>query len=121
MFTGSDESRQRLINGLITLLITLSETRPLLFFLDDLHWADTETLAVLGRLAQRVPQLPLFLLLAYRSGELAENSALETLIHTLRRSDPQVVHTVPRFARSEVVSFSKIGARVYDFSENTVG
>ncbi len=98
----SDENRQRLINGLIALITTLAEARPLLFFLDDLQWADAETLAVLGRLAQRLPQLPLFLLLAYRSGEVVENQALETLIHTLRRTDPQVVHQVRRFDQAEV-------------------
>ncbi|MCB0189061.1 MAG: AAA family ATPase, partial [Caldilineaceae bacterium] len=76
----SDENRQRLINGLISLITTLAAARPLLFFLDDVQWADSETLAVLGRLAQRLPQLPIFLLLAYRSGEVVENQALETLI-----------------------------------------
>lgn len=98
----SDENRQRLINGLIALLTTLAEARPLLFFLDDLQWADGETLAVLGRLAQRLPQLPIFLLLAYRSGEVVENQALETLLHTLRRTNPQVVHQIARFDRQEV-------------------
>jgi len=99
---NSDENRQRLINGLIALLTTLAEARPLLFFIDDAQWADTETLAVLGRLAQRLPQLPMFLLVAFRSGEIGENQALETLLHTLRRMDPHIVHRVQRFDRAEV-------------------
>ncbi len=98
----SDENRQRLINGLIALITSLAEARPLLFFLDDLQWADGETLAVLGRLAQRLPQLSIFLLLAYRSGEVVENQALETLIHTLRRTNPQVIHQIQRFDQREV-------------------
>ncbi|MEZ4673662.1 MAG: AAA family ATPase [Caldilineaceae bacterium] len=105
---SSDENRQRLINGLIALLTTLAEIRPLLFFLDDLQWADSETLAVLGRLAQRLPQLPIFLLLAYRSGELVENQALETLIHTLRRTNPQVVQQIRRFDQQEVAHLAKL-------------
>ncbi len=104
----SDENRQRLINGLIALITTLAEARPLLFFLDDLHWADGETLAVLGRLAQRLPQLPIFLLLAYRSGEVVENQPLETLIHTLRRVNPQVVHPIPRFDQAEVAHLATV-------------
>jgi DNA-binding SARP family transcriptional activator len=98
----SDENRQRLINGLIALIEALATARPLLFFIDDMQWADAESLAVLGRLAQRLPQLPAFLLLAYRSGDVVENSALETLIHTLRRTMPGVVHQVERFDQEEL-------------------
>lgn len=99
---SNDENRQRLIDGFISLLTTLAEARPIIFFLDDLQWADTETLAVLGRLAHRLPQLPIFVLLAYRTGDLAENSALATLLHTLRRENPEIVQTIPRLDQREV-------------------
>ncbi|MCB0184440.1 MAG: AAA family ATPase, partial [Caldilineaceae bacterium] len=98
---NNDDNRQRLINGLIALITALAEVRPLFFFFDDAHWADTETLALLGRLAQRLPQLPIFLLLAFRSGEVVENEALETLLHTLRRTDPHVPYHIERFDRRE--------------------
>ncbi len=100
--TNSDEQRQRLVNGLIALLTTLAEARPLVFLLDDVQWADGETLAVLSRLAPRLGQLPLFLLLAYRSGDLTENGPLTTLLHALKRANPQVVLTLERFAPGEV-------------------
>jgi len=103
---NGDENRQRLINGLIALLTTLAEARPVLFFLDDLQWADGETLAVLGRLAQRLPALPIFFLLAYRSGEMMENPTLETLIHTLRRGNAQVIHSLQRFDQEEVTDLA---------------
>ena len=99
---NSDEQRQRLVNGLIALLTTLAEARPLVFLLDDLQWADSETLALLSRLAPRLSQLPLFLLLAYRSGDLAEESALTTLLYALKRANPQVVLPIERFALGEV-------------------
>jgi len=98
---NNDDNRQRLINGIIALITALAEVRPLFFFFDDAHWADTETLALLGRLAQRLPQLPIFLLLAFRSGEVVENEALETLLHTLRRTDPHVPYHIERFDRRE--------------------
>lgn len=101
---NSDENRQRLVNGLIGLLTTLAEARPLLFFLDDVQWADGETLAVVSRLAPRLDALPLFLLLAYRSGDLAENGALVTLLHALKRVNPHVVLPVERFAEGEVAN-----------------
>lgn len=101
---NSDENRQRLVNGLIGLLTTLADARPLLFFLDDVQWADGETLAVVSRLAPRLETLPLFLLLTYRSGDLAENGALVTLLHALKRVNPQVVLPVARFAEDEVAN-----------------
>jgi len=102
---NSDENRQRLVNGLIGLLTTLAAARPLLFFLDDVQWADGETLAVVSRLAPRLETLPLFLLLAYRSSDLAENGALVTLLHGLKRVNPQVVLPLARFAEGEVANF----------------
>ena len=50
----TDESHQRLIDGIVAFLAELAELRPMLIFLDDLHWADPDTLAVLSRLSQRL-------------------------------------------------------------------
>ncbi|MCB0063564.1 MAG: AAA family ATPase [Caldilineaceae bacterium] len=93
-WSNSDENRQRLINGLITVLTTLANARPLILFVDDLHWADTDSLAVLGRLAQRLPHLPLLIMLAYRGSDLDANEPLATLLYTLRPHpySPQSYH-----------------------------
>ncbi len=110
---NSEENRQRLINGLIALLSTLAGARPLLLFLDDLHWADTETLAVLGRLAQRLSQMPILLLLAYRRGELDANEPLATLLYALHpvpfqphatHANRTVLLTVQRFEPREIAA-----------------
>ena len=88
----SDDDRQRLVDGLLAFITALARARPLVLLLDDLQWADGDTLAVLGRLAARLADLPILLLLAYRSDDLAENEALATLRHTLRRNQqPQQV------------------------------
>ncbi len=42
----------------------------LLLALEDLHWADELTLAVLDRLAERLPRLPMLVIGTYRSDEL---------------------------------------------------
>ena len=55
---AADENRQRLIDSIVTILVTLANQRPLALFLDDLQWADADTLAILNRLAQRLPDLP---------------------------------------------------------------
>jgi DNA-binding SARP family transcriptional activator len=85
--SSADEHRQRLMEGVVAFLAELARLRPLLFFLDDLHWADQDTLAVLSRLAQRMGDVPLFLLLAYRSDDLPENEALITLMRAFRRTE----------------------------------
>jgi DNA-binding SARP family transcriptional activator len=82
---GADENRQRLIDGLVAFLTALARHRPLVLFLDDLHWADHDTLAVIGRLAQRLDDAPLLIMLAYRTDDLAENEGLVTLLHALKR------------------------------------
>lgn len=95
-WSNSDENRQRLINGLITVLTTLAGARPLLLFVDDLQWADADSLAVLGRLVQRLSHLPMLLLLAYRGSDLDANQPLSTLLYTLRP------HLYPTAAQHEI-------------------
>ncbi len=98
----SDDNRLRLIDGIVTFLAALARLRPLALFLDDLHWADADTLAVVSRLAQRLNELPLFLLLAYRSDDLPENEALATLLHAIRRQSFGQRLEVSRFDKTQV-------------------
>jgi DNA-binding SARP family transcriptional activator len=102
---NTEESRQRLIEGIVAFLAALAKKRPLVFFIDDLHWADSDTLAVLSRLSQRLADLPLCLLLAYRSDDLAENAALATLIHTFKRAPRHRFISVQRLVLSHVEQF----------------
>jgi len=109
----SDDHRQRVmpqgsghaIDSLITLLATLAKARPLVLFLDDLQWADGDTLAVLSRVAPRLSQWPLFVLLAYRTDDLVENEELNTLLHTLRRTHQPINLTVSRLEQADIQSY----------------
>lgn len=93
---GADENRQRLIDGIVTFLTSLARLRPMVIFVDDLHWADHDTLAVLGRLIQRVADAPLLVMLAYRTDDLAENEDLSMLLHALNRRQEQAIIQVDR-------------------------
>jgi hypothetical protein len=57
-----------------------AQTRSQLYILDDLHWADESTLALLIHLANRVAQLPVVIVGTYRGG-YSENNP--TLVRTL--------------------------------------
>ncbi|MBX3000173.1 MAG: DUF2791 family P-loop domain-containing protein [Caldilineaceae bacterium] len=97
-----EENRQRLIDGIVAFLTSLAELRPLVLFLDDLHWTDAETLAVVSRLSTRIQRHPFLLLLAYRQGDLVENDALPTLLHALRRTPHSQVLRVDRLGLDDV-------------------
>ena len=101
----TDENRQRVIDSIIALLAALAKARPLVLFLDDLQWADSDTLAVLSRLAPRLVRWPLFVLLAYRTDDLAENEELTVLLHTLRRTHHALDLPVSRLAPADVQSY----------------
>ena len=98
----AEENRQRIVEGMVSLLVGMASLRPLVIFLDDLHWADRDTLAVLGRLAQRCGDRPLLLLLAYRTDDLADNDELTLLLHDLRRHRQTTVLPVNRLAATQV-------------------
>lgn len=97
-----EENRLRLVDGVVDFLLALAHTRPLALFLDDLHWADADTLTLVNRLARRLENVSLLLLVAWRSDDLPENDALAALLRTLRsKGEGRVVH-LPRFTREEV-------------------
>ncbi|WP_161632116.1 ATP-binding protein [Nakamurella lactea] len=59
-------------------------TRPWLVVLDDLHWADRDTIALLGYLAVDVVALPVLLIGTYRDDEL-DDAELTFSVHPDRR------------------------------------
>jgi len=63
-------SPERMKRELAALFESISRTRPLVLFLDDLHWADISTVDVLNYLAQRFADLRIFVLVTYRSSEM---------------------------------------------------
>jgi predicted ATPase len=62
-----------------------SRTRSQLYILEDLHWADESTLALLTHLANRVAQLPVVILGTYRDGYTEKNPALVRTLEELIR------------------------------------
>ena len=68
--TGIDveSGRLRFYEGIAQTLIAASESTPALIFIDDLHWADESSVALVHYLLRRV-QSGLFVLLAFRPEE----------------------------------------------------
>jgi serine/threonine protein kinase/predicted ATPase len=63
-------TQERLKRELIAFLEAVGRARPILFFLDDLHWADASTVDLLVYLASRAGSLRLLLVVTYRTADL---------------------------------------------------
>ena len=60
------QKRQRTLEAIKQLLLRESQVRPLLLLLEDLHWIDSETQAVLDSLVESLPASRILLLVNYR-------------------------------------------------------
>jgi serine/threonine protein kinase/tetratricopeptide (TPR) repeat protein len=67
VFEGTPERRkQKTIEALVELMFAASESQPLLFTIEDLHWVDPTTLAFLTVLIEQVPSAPILVVATYR-------------------------------------------------------
>jgi predicted ATPase len=62
--------QERLKRELGVFLKEVSRPRPLVLFLDDVHWADPSSTDLLAYLGSKCAELPLLLVLTYRSSDL---------------------------------------------------
>jgi DNA-binding CsgD family transcriptional regulator len=80
----------------------LAATAPLLWVLEDLHWADRSTRDLLAYLATYLRAQPVLLVLTFRSDELDRRHPLRRLLAELGRNRRVVRLELPRFSRAEV-------------------
>ena len=79
------QKRRYLFQALSQALAFASQTRSYFFVLEDLHWADESTLALLVHLANRVAQLPVVIIGTYRDSYSENNPALTRTLEELIR------------------------------------
>src|ERR1700730_16024332 len=80
------QRRRYLFQSYSEALARASRTRSYLYVLEDLHWADESTLALLIHLANRISQLPVVIIGTYRDGFSDNNPALVRTLEELIRS-----------------------------------
>ncbi|HUS13879.1 MAG TPA: BTAD domain-containing putative transcriptional regulator, partial [Chloroflexia bacterium] len=85
-----DEERRRIFEALVQCLLAI-DGRPLVFHIDDVHWADQATLDWLGYLVHRLRETPLLLVAAYRPADAP--AALVQLVAGWAREG--VAHRLP--------------------------
>jgi len=91
---GAPESRRyRLFDAVASLLDELAAESPVLLVIDDLHWADQSTAALLQHVLESRPQMRLLVLATQRPGE---GAAVEAHTEALQRlSQGHFVERVP--------------------------
>ena len=94
-------SQGRLLEALLAVLRHLAADRPLLFVVEDIHWADPSTLALLGYLGRNLGGA-MVLVATYRSDELHRRHPLLPLLAELeRRGSVERIELLP-FDRPEI-------------------
>ncbi len=60
------QRRELTLRALLSLLMEIADSRPLMFVVEDLHWADPSSLTLLGMLLEEVPTAAVCMLLTAR-------------------------------------------------------
>ncbi len=81
----TDEERFRLLDAVSQFFIAASQRAPVVLVLDDLHWADKGTVAMLRHVARFAPRQRILLLGAYRDVELDRQHPLAEALVGLHR------------------------------------
>ncbi len=91
----------RLLEALLAVLRHLAADRPLLFVVEDIHWADPSTLAMLGYLGRNLGG-SIVLIATYRSDELHRRHPLLPFVAELeRRGGVERIDLLP-FEKTEI-------------------
>ena len=102
-----DEERFRLYDAVVQLLLSVSAEHVVVIILDDLHWADVDSLRLLRHVARSVSRARLLVLGTYRDAEFDMNGQhplLATLASVRRESEYDRI-ALRGLAREEVAEF----------------
>src|SRR5438874_2684879 len=80
-----EPAQSRVFEALLTLLDLLGRHEPVLFAIEDLHWADASTRAFLSFLARSLRSERVLLVASYRPDELHRRHPLRPLLAELER------------------------------------
>jgi len=96
-----EAEQQRQFESFVAFFSSLSNGAPLLLAIDDAHWADSGSLALLRHLARRIRRQRLLLAASYREVELDEVRPLHEVLLDLDRNRLAARLKLGRFTREE--------------------
>ncbi len=80
-----DQARRYLFSSIRDVLAGMGRSRPLFLLLDDVHWADEQTLLLLEQLGDELNNLPILVVGTYIEAELTTARPLRATIEKLHR------------------------------------
>lgn len=100
--TSERGDASRLYDGVAVTLEKLSQSRPLVIVIEDIHWADQATLGLLRFLVRVVEDHRILFLLSYRSDEIRRTHPLRGWLSELSRNGRVELLALPRLTAREV-------------------
>lgn len=98
------EAQRRLFDAFLELIARLGDERPVLFWIEDIHWADSSTRAFLRFLAASLSEERVLVVATYRADELHRRHPLRPLLAELERSPSARRTDLARFDRDELAA-----------------
>ena len=105
---GRQESRRyRLFEAVASLLEDLSADAPVLLILDDLHWADDSTAALLRHALESRPEMRVLVLATQRQTEMPPGGSLADALHRLSQHGMLERVALPGLVDADVAELSR--------------
>ena len=83
--SSPESGRRHLFDSVYNFIARRGVEKPRLLILEDLHWADESSLALLSHLSQRLSDLPLLIVATHRSSEVEVRPELSRTLEDLVR------------------------------------
>jgi DNA-binding CsgD family transcriptional regulator len=103
-----DQRMLRVLDQATLAIRAMALERPLALFLDDVQWADTDSLRVLRYLVRTEPSLPVLIVLAMRTEEATATTELVNLLADLERLGLVRRVVVDRFRQSQTAELVRL-------------
>lgn len=89
---STDDSLVVLAEAVVRLLSTIATDRGCLLILEDLHWADPETIAIVDYFSETLDSEPVLCVGTFRSDEPGQASSLQASMHARRSGHVRELH-----------------------------
>ncbi|MEO6206567.1 MAG: AAA family ATPase [Candidatus Limnocylindrales bacterium] len=97
-----ESAKWRLFEAFVAVLGRLAAAQPILFVVEDVHWADQSTLELLAYAARNSREGALILLMTFRSDELHRRHPLQPFLAEFQRARNAERLELARFDRAEL-------------------
>lgn len=106
--TGTPDERYRLHEALAQVLVALGSVTPVMLILEDLHWADTETLEFLRLAAPRLTNSAVAVAISYRTQEARNRPDVWSLLTDIEQRQPATRIPLSGFSRDDIATLAAL-------------